>query len=55
MPVKRLHIICFDIPFPPSYGGVIPVFYRIKALNKLGVWVILHCFYKGVKGETEPL
>lgn len=55
MPVKRLHIICFDIPFPPSYGGVIPVFYRIKALNKLGVRVILHCFYKGVKGETEPL
>lgn len=51
----RLHIICFDIPFPPSYGGVIPVFYRIKALHGMGVRIILHCFYKGVKGETGPL
>ena len=51
----RLHIICFDIPFPPSYGGVIPVFYRIKALRELGVHLILHCFYKGAKGDTTPL
>ena len=50
-----MHIICFDIPFPPSYGGVIPVFYRIKALSQLGVHIILHCFYKGQKGDTAPL
>lgn len=51
----KLHIICFDIPFPPSYGGVIPVFYRIKALHELGAQITLHCFYKGTKGETGPL
>ena len=55
MAVKKLHIICFDIPFPPSYGGVIPVFYRIKALHQLGVHIILHCFYKGEIGDTAPL
>lgn len=51
----RIHIICFDIPFPPSYGGVIPVFYRIKALHELGVRITLHCFYKGTKSDTTPL
>lgn len=51
----KLHIICFDIPFPPSYGGVIPVFYRIKALHALGVNITLHCFYKGERGNTAPL
>lgn len=52
---QQLHIICFDIPFPPSYGGVIPVFYRIKALSELGIRITLHCFYKGKKGDTTPL
>ncbi len=53
--IPKLHIICFDIPYPPSYGGIIPVFYRIKALHALGVQIILHCFYKGEKGDTAPL
>ena len=53
--IPKLHIICFDIPYPPSYGGIIPVFYRIKALHALGVRITLHCFYKGEKGDTAPL
>lgn len=42
-----LHIVCFDIPFPPTYGGAIDVFYRIQALAKTGVDITLHCTYKG--------
>ncbi|MBO7501943.1 MAG: glycosyltransferase family 1 protein [Paludibacteraceae bacterium] len=43
----RLHIICFDNPYPPAYGGAIDVYYRIRALSEEGVNIILHCFYKG--------
>lgn len=42
-----LHIISFDTPYPPNYGGVIDVFYKVKALHKIGVKVILHCFSYG--------
>jgi len=31
-----LHIISFNIPYPPDYGGVMDVFYKIKALHDLG-------------------
>ena len=41
---KHLHIISFDNPFPPNYGGVIDVFYKIKALHQLGIKIYLHCF-----------
>lgn len=41
---KHLHIISFDRPYPPVYGGVIDVYYKIKALAKLGVHIHLHIF-----------
>jgi len=41
---KKLHLICNDIPFPSDYGGVIDVFYKIKALHYLGIEIILHTF-----------
>jgi glycosyltransferase involved in cell wall biosynthesis len=44
---KDLHIISFNIPFPANYGGVIDVFYKLKALHKLGVNIHLHCFSYG--------
>lgn len=50
----NLHIVSFDIPYPPNYGGVIDVFYKIKALHQLGVKIHLHCFEYGRK-ETETL
>ncbi len=40
-------MIAFDIPYPPNYGGVIDVFYKLQALHDLGVPVILHCFQYG--------
>lgn len=44
---KHLHIVSFDVPLPANYGGVIDVFYRIKALHELGVKITLHCFQYG--------
>jgi hypothetical protein len=42
--VKRLHIISFNNPYPPHYGGVQDVFYKIKALHQEGVRIVLHIF-----------
>lgn len=51
---KKLHLISFDAPFPPKYGGVIDVFYKIKALYELNIAIILHIFYqKDLKKENE--
>ena len=51
--MTKIHIISFDVPFPPNYGGVIDVFYKIKALHKLGVKIILHSFDYGRGKPTE--
>jgi len=50
---KHLHIVSFDIPMPANYGGVIDVFYKLKALSKLGVKIHLHCFFKDRKPVNE--
>ncbi len=50
----HLHIIAFDVPYPANYGGVIDVFYRVKALSEAGVKVHLHCFEYG-RVEQEVL
>lgn len=39
-----LQLVAFNIPYPPDYGGVIDIYYKIKALNECGVSVYLHCF-----------
>lgn len=44
---KHLHVVAFDVPYPPNYGGVIDVYYKIKALADLGVKIHLHCFEYG--------
>ena len=51
---KTIHIVAFDVPFPADYGGVIDIFYRIKALHHLGVNIILHCYEYG-RGEQKEL
>jgi len=51
---KYLHIVAFDLPFPPNYGGIIDIYYKIKALHEIGVKVILHTFlYNGKIGAPE--
>lgn len=52
---KPLHIISFDNPFPPNYGGVIDVFYKIKSLHTLGFEIYLHCFYYDRNQVSEEL
>ncbi|MFT5777372.1 MAG: hypothetical protein ACI837_000304 [Crocinitomicaceae bacterium] len=49
-----LHIVSFDVPFPPDYGGAIDVYYRIKALHDLGVKITLHTYEYG-RGEAPEL
>lgn len=44
---KAIHIVSFQVPYPPDYGGVIDVFYKIKAFADVGVKVHLHCFAYG--------
>ncbi len=43
--MKHLHLIAFNVPEPPDYGGIIDVFYRIKAFYEVGINVTLHCFF----------
>lgn len=41
---RRLHVISFQVPYPPSYGGVIDVYYKLKALQDIGIAVTLHTY-----------
>src|SRR5258705_6715163 len=51
---KTLHIICHDVPWPADYGGVVDLFYKIKALHEEGVKIKLHCFDYG-RGRQDEL
>ncbi|MDX9729370.1 MAG: hypothetical protein RBT50_08910 [Bacteroidales bacterium] len=44
---RILHLVSFNVPYPPDYGGIMDVFYKISALKKQGIGVILHCFSYG--------
>jgi glycosyltransferase involved in cell wall biosynthesis len=50
----KLHIISSDVPFPPDYGGMVDVYYKIKNLHEAGVKIYLHCFEYG-RGEPEQM
>ena len=41
---KKLHIISFNNPCPPDYGGVIDIFYKLEALHRTGIHIYFHCF-----------
>ncbi|MDR3269119.1 MAG: glycosyltransferase [Tannerella sp.] len=42
-----LHVVSLNIPWPANYGGVIDIYYKLKALHACGVKIILHCFEYG--------
>jgi len=50
---KKLNIVSFDVPFPPNYGGVIDVFFKLKALHEIGVKIYLHNFEYGRGKQPE--
>lgn len=52
--MKELHIISFNYPYPPSYGGIIDVYYKIRALSDLGVKIHLHCFVDSIPEKIDP-
>jgi len=39
-----MHLVAFNVPFPPNQGGVIDVYAKIKALKAKGVDIILHAY-----------
>ena len=44
---NHIHIVSFDVPCPVNYGGVIDVFFKLKALHERGFKVHFHCFEYG--------
>ncbi|MBL7813185.1 MAG: glycosyltransferase family 1 protein [Bacteroidetes bacterium] len=52
---KTLHIVAFDMPYPPEYGGVIDIFFKIKALHEMGAKIILHVFLYAGKEPSRML
>lgn len=53
--MNQLHIVAFDVPYPANYGGVIDVFYRLRALHQAGWKITLHCFTYGGKNQQSEL
>lgn len=51
--MNHLHIVSFNVPWPADYGGVIDVYYRIKALADAGVKIHLHCYTYGRAEAVE--
>jgi len=52
---KFIHIVAFDIPYPPNYGGIIDIFYKIKALKEKGFHIILHVYLYAGKEPSDIL
>ena len=50
---KKLNIVCFDVPFPATYGGVMDVFYKIRSLSESGIQIYLHVFHYGRQEQVE--
>ena len=50
---KQLHIVTHDVPWPADYGGVIDLFYKLKALHAQGVIIHLHSFTDGRLPQEE--
>ena len=49
-----INIVSLDVPYPPDYGGVIDIFFKIKTLYHLGIKVHLHCF-EYVRPQREEI
>jgi hypothetical protein len=45
--MRKIHFVSLDVPFPPDYGGVIDIYYRMKALKNAGFHIVLHTFEYG--------
>jgi hypothetical protein len=52
---KSVHLVSFDIPYPPNYGGIIDVFFKIKELHKLDITIYLHTYIFDDKTKQPQL
>lgn len=50
---KHLHIVALEVPWPADYGGVVDLFYKLKALHRLGIKIHLHCFSQNRTPQQE--
>ncbi|MDQ6763672.1 MAG: glycosyltransferase family 4 protein [Bacteroidota bacterium] len=41
------------MPYPPDYGGVFDLFYKIKSFHETGISIHLHCFEYGRGAQDE--
>ncbi|MBR4774310.1 MAG: glycosyltransferase [Bacteroidales bacterium] len=48
-----LHIVSFNVPWPANYGGVMDVFYRLRALSRADLRIHLHCYTYGRPAAPE--
>ena len=48
-----LHVVSFQVPYPPSYGGIIDVYYKLKALKDAGARITLHTYRYRCDEATE--
>ena len=53
--ISNINIIAFDVPYPPNYGGVIDVFYKLKELHQLNIQIYLHVYLLDNKKEQIEL
>ena len=51
---QPLHVVLFDVPYPPDYGGAMDVYYRLMALHENGFQLQLHIFEYG-RGKPVEL
>jgi hypothetical protein len=48
----HLHLVAFDVPYPPNYGGTVDVFFKLRSLHEAGIKIIYHVFY--YNGHNRP-
>jgi len=51
---SHLHIVCLDVPYPPDYGGVFDLYYKLKYLHEKNIIIHLHCYEYG-RGRQDTL
>ena len=49
-----MHVVVFNVPWPPNYGGVIDSWYRLMELAAMGLRMQIHCFDYG-RGRSAQL
>ena len=51
----KLHVVSFQVPFPPDYGGLIDVYYKLKALKEAGYSLDFHTYRYAVDEQPDLL